>query len=211
MKILNVQLGILGISLLVMWSCTNDKIANELTDQSNINQEIKLKKIPLNLTMNKEEIDEVKQDIENLHISGTLKKYTYPEMSYCGGGVDGYYKNGELVLIKSVRRGELGFTSKRILLHQSKIIHIKEREYHAVWEKYPEAYVDGKYDDSKMVYTDTTLVVTLGREIEFQKEWVDGRKVIDFDQVILDRLMDCISRMKQELDEKKGFYKKLNG
>ena len=63
-------------------------------------------------TKTKPEIDDYVKIIDSLISNNKLIKVFYPNMSACGGGLFGYYQNGELVLIDATYQAELGFSSK---------------------------------------------------------------------------------------------------
>ena len=92
------------------------------------------------------EIEKYVKSIDKLKAENKLVKISYPNMSGCGGGVDGYYLNKNLVLIDATYNAELGFSSRTIYIDQDKFLKVIYREHFAEWGKYEEKYPEnGKY------------------------------------------------------------------
>ena len=149
------------------------------------------------------EIEKYAKSIDKLKAENKLVKIFYPNMSACGGGVDGYYLNKNLVLIDATYNAELGFSSKTIYIAQDKFLKVIYREHFAEWGKYEENYPYDKfeYDPTKMTYTDTVYSITLTNPTVFHKK--AGNNIISskLDQALLDRLLICGQQMKFELQE----------
>lgn len=123
-------------------------------------------------------------------------------MSDCGGGVDGYYRNGKLVLIDAKSQGgEFGFLVKTFYIDQNKFLKIIYREYYADLEKYNRDYPADKYefDPAKMTYTDTVYSIILTDPIIVIKK--AGEKITDRtpNQTLTDELVACGQEMNIEL------------
>lgn len=155
----------------------------------------------LNLT--ETDIEKYAMKIDQWKTENKLVKISYPNMSACGGGVDGYYLNQKLVLIDSRYNAELGFTTKTYYLDQDKFLKIVHNQHFAEWGKYEQNYPPDKfeYDASKMTYTDTTYSIMFSDPIVFQKK--SDNKLIGhkIDQTLMDRLVSCGQEMRLELDE----------
>lgn len=153
--------------------------------------------------LNEPEIEKYAKSIDKLRAENKLVKIFYPNMSGCGGGVDGYYLNKNLVLIDATYNAELGFSSRTIYIAQDKFLKIFYREHFAEWGKYEENYPHDKfeYDPTKMTYTDTVYSITLANPTVFHKK--AGNEIISskLDQALLDRLLSCGQQMKLELQE----------
>lgn len=153
--------------------------------------------------LNEPDIEKYTKSVEELRTGNKLVKITYPNMSVCGGGVDGYYLNKELVLIDATYNAELGFSSRTIFIEKEKILKVIYREHFAEWGKYDEKYPQDKfeYDQTKITYTDTIYSIILTNTTVFHKK--SGTKIISnkLDQSLLDRLLGCGEQMKLELQE----------
>jgi hypothetical protein len=148
-------------------------------------------------------IEKYAKTIDKLKTENKLVRISYPNMSGCGGGVDGYFLNNELVLIDAVYQAELGFSSQMLYIRQGEYLKLIYREYFAEWEKYYSKYPAVKFelDPKKMTYTDTVQIMLLSRPMTFQKK--SGEKIINtkIDQPLLDRIISCGDMMKAELQE----------
>ena len=149
------------------------------------------------------EIDAYVTSIEQLKAANKLVKISYPNMSSCGGSVDGYYLNKKLVLIDATYSAELGFSSKTMYLHQDKFLKVIYREHYAEWGKYERKYAseEQEFDPSKMTYTDTVYSITLANPAVFVKK--AGNKVVSkkVNNSLVERLLKCGQQMKGELTE----------
>lgn len=149
------------------------------------------------------EVEKYAKSIDKLKGENKFVKISFPNMSGCGGGVDGYYLNKNLVLIDATYNAELGFSSRKIYIDQDKFLKIVYREYFAEWGKYEEKYPHDKfeYDPTKITYTDTTYSISLTTPTVFNK--IAGNKIVNnkLDQTLLDRLLSCGHQMKLELQE----------
>lgn len=149
------------------------------------------------------EIEKYVKSVDKLRAENKLVKISYPNMSGCGGGVDGYYLNKNLVLIDATYNAELGFSSRTIYIDQDKFLKVIYREHFAEWGKYEEKYPHDKfeYDPSKTTYTDTIYSITLTNPTVFYKK--AGNKIISnkLDQSLLVGLLGCGQQMKLELQE----------
>lgn len=149
------------------------------------------------------EIEQYAHSVDKLRAENKLVKISYPNMSACGGGVDGYYLNTNLVLIDAQYNAELGFSSKTIYVEQDRFLKIIYREHFAEWGKYEKKYPSDKFefDPTKMTYSDTVYAIILSTPIAFQK--TAGEKLIrnKVDTLLLDRLMSCGHQMTLQLQE----------
>gem|GEM_PF-1923587 len=149
------------------------------------------------------EIEKYATSIEQLKAENKLVKVSYPNMSSCGGGVDGYYLNKKLVLIDATYGAELGFSSKIMYLDQDKFLKVIYREHFAEWEKYARKYPseEQEFDPSKMTYSDTVYTIALANPTIFVKK--AGDKVVSKKQnnALVERLLKCGEQMKGELTE----------
>ena len=146
------------------------------------------------------------EKIDKLKNKNILKKISYPNMSACGGGLDGYYLDERLVLIDATYQAELGFSSRTFYINNDIFVSIIYREHFAEWEKYEQKYPSNKYefDASKMTYTDTLYKIILTTPILFEK--ISNDKIIsntldEKSQLLIPKLLECAEEMKQELNE----------
>lgn len=151
--------------------------------------------------------------IDTLKNQNKLEKLSYPNMSACGGGLDGYYLDQKLVLIDATYNAELGFSSKKYYIDQEKFVEIIYREYFAEWEKYEQKYPSEKYefDASKMTYTDTVYTISFATPTILTTKNSD-RKIIsrEIDEELFERLVQCGEDMQRELNEIMTENKSLN-
>jgi len=149
------------------------------------------------------EIEKYVNSVDKLRAENKLVKIFYPNMSGCGGGVDGYYLNKNLVLIDATYNAELGFSSRTIYIDLDKFLKVIYREHFAEWGKYEEKYPHDKFEDdpSKMTYTDTVYSITLTTPTIFHKKAVNKIISDKLDQSLLDKLLSCGQQMKLELQE----------
>jgi hypothetical protein len=149
------------------------------------------------------EIEKYTNSIDKFRAENRLVKISYPNMSGCGGGVDGYYLNKNLVLIDATYNAELGFSSRTIYVDKDRFLKVIYREHFAEWGKYEEKYPHDKfeYDPTKMTYSDTVYSITLTNPTVFHKK--AGNKIISnkIDQSLLDKLLSCGQQMKLEVQE----------
>lgn len=154
-------------------------------------------------SMTEPEIEKYAKNIDKLKTENKLEKVFYPNMSVCGGGLDGYYLDKKLVLIDATYQAELGYSSRTLYINQDNFVKIIYREYFAEWEKYEKKYPSDKYefDAKKMTYSDTLYTITLTTPTVFKKQ--AGNKTIsnEINQTIIDNLVNCGQEMKKELNE----------
>lgn len=147
------------------------------------------------------EIEKYAMSIDKLRTENKLVKISYPNMSGCGGGLNGYYLNKKLVLIDATYKAELGFSSKIFYIDQDKFLKVIYQKHSAEWGKYEQEYPSDKfeYDPTKMTYSDTVYLITLTNPTIFHKK--SDNKIIStkLDQSLLDRLLSCGQEMELEL------------
>jgi hypothetical protein len=147
------------------------------------------------------EIEKYAKQIDKLRTENILLKVSYPNMSFCGGGVDGYYLRGKLVLIEATYSAELGFSSRKMYLKNDTFLKIILHKHIAEWGKYDKNYPPDKYewDTSKMTYTDTIYLITLGLLPDFRKKFDGKIRKESFRPSLANELLLCGQRMKAEL------------
>lgn len=148
------------------------------------------------------EIISYADSIDKLREENKLIKRLYPNMSSCGGGLDGYYLDEELVLIDATYGAELGFSSRTCYIRQEIFLKIVYHEHFAEWEKYEQNYPYGEYplDSAKMTYTDTVYQILNTSPITLYK---NGKKESTYNndkiQELLIELINCGKAMREEL------------
>ena len=154
-------------------------------------------------TWPQDEIEDYCSNIAKLKSENDLIKVFYPNMSACGGGLNGYYQGDELILISSNYAAELGYSSKIVYFKDDRIVKFIYREHYAEWGKYEEKYPNDKYkwDPNKMTYSDTLYSISYSSPIFFKRSSFD--KFIDnqVDHKLIKRLTDCADEMRNELGE----------
>ena len=149
------------------------------------------------------EIEKYTKSIDKFRAEKRLVKISCPNMSGCGGAVDGYFLNESLVLIDATYNAELGFSSRTIYVDQDRFLKVIYREHFAERGKYDKKYQNDKfeYDPTKMTYTDTVYSIKIANPTVFHKK--AGNKIISskLDKVLLDRILSCGQQMKLELQE----------
>jgi len=152
-------------------------------------------------TWSKDEIEDYCSNIDMLKSENDLIKVFYPNMSACGGGLNGYFQGDKLLLISSTYSAELGYSSKTVYFKDKKTVKIVYREHYAEWGKYEEKYPSDKYEwnPDKMTYSDTLYSISFSSPISFEKSSYD--KFIDnqVDNELINRLTDCAEKMRNEL------------
>lgn len=142
--------------------------------------------------------------IDQLRKQGKLKKYFYPNMSFCGGGLYGYYLGDELIYIDATYGADMGYSSKKIYWRNNSIIKIIYHERYAEWGKYQEKYPNHKnIDPSKMTYTDTTQIIEFDKKIRYQTLFKQKKSTSMIDSLSINRLIECGKTMKKELESEK--------
>lgn len=140
-------------------------------------------------------------EIDSLNFKGKLTKRFYPDMSACGGTLNGFYYEGNLVLINAKYSGELGYTQKTMYLNNSEFIKIIYHEHFPEMEKYHKKYPLEKYDfdPQKVTFADTIYELILGKNIEFKKTYRDKILTREIDTALVEKLIKCGEQMKKEL------------
>lgn len=189
--------------------CQIDKLyhSTEMSKAYRVTERIKCEKTKIKLlsTLNKAKIDSLTSELDKLMAEKSLSKYSYPDMSGCGGGVYGYYSDSTLLIIDATHKAELGHTRRKIYWSEERPIKITYREHFAEWKRYDEKYPSEKYDwdPSKMTYTDTTYQITLGKEHQMLK-MANGKQISkNLNAALANRLIDCSFEMKGELKREK--------
>ena len=150
-------------------------------------------------------IDSLTNEIDYMYLNNKLTKYIYPMMSYCGGGLNGFYLKEELIYIKSTYGAELGFSSRYVYWNNGKVLRIIYKEHFAEFEKYEKNYPIDKFefDSSKMTYSDTVYTISFGVKIKFEKKSNEIICSENMDENLIERLVECAVNMKSELENEK--------
>ena len=198
----NIEYLLTSLILLLVISCTNRTAIkeNKLADSSEFDT-IEQKNSPKPEQSKQLVVDSIKEN-------DAIQKYFYPQMSYCGGAVYGFYKHGELIRIESTFGSEFGYSSKNVDFENGEITQIIYKEHYVEWEKYSKKHPneDG-LDPKKMTYADTIYTLNFGKNNSFKK--YAGKKLIgnNIHKELIDELLECVSTMKKELATEKQLVK----
>ena len=153
------------------------------------------------------EIEKYAKSIEKLKNNHKLVKVEYPEKSWYGGALTGYYLDKNLVLIDSYFGGgidDMHFFRKFYISH-GQFLKITNRVRIAKWEKFIQNYPDSddndyEYDYDKLTYIDTIYSITLINPIIFLKKV--GKRIISnkIDQKLINNLLHKGQEMILELE-----------
>ena len=155
------------------------------------------------------EIEMYTVTIDSLKAQGKLDGYSYPNMSFCGGGLDGFYYDDELVYIEAPYQGETGYTEQKVYFKDSIIYKIMYREYLPDWDKFHSDSLKAISDDyySTMTYTDTLYAVSMTENPIFVKSSNGEIVSNESNSSLLKRLLQCAEKMKLELESEKISHK----
>lgn len=148
------------------------------------------------------QIDSTIFKIDTLLEQGKLTKYSFPDMSACGGGLFGHYLDTTLLKIDATFYAELGYSRRIFYWNKNKILKIIYQEHFAEWGKYNENYPPEthEWDTSRMTYTDTVYNIILRQKHDFMKLAGDSLVSSIMDSTLVDRLLNCGFEMKNELN-----------
>jgi len=152
------------------------------------------------------EVEKYVKTVDSLKNKNQLQKFFYPNMSYCGGALYGYYYQNKLVYIDAVYGGEFRNFSSRVVYFKDTIVYkIIYRQVLADWDKFIQKYPEAseKLMERKMTYTDTTFTiiptVPAVHIITANKKTVSK----DIDSQFINQLLSCGKEMKKELETEK--------
>lgn len=153
--------------------------------------------------MTKKEVGKYVFTIDSLMNANSLQKFSYPNMSSCGGGLYGYYDHDKLVYIDATYQAELGYSRREMYFKDSVIYKIIYREYFADWDKYQKINSIDTVDTSKITYSDTLYTIIFAKTIYFTK--ASKSKLISkkANKNLIFSLLDCGREMKLELESEK--------
>ena len=140
--------------------------------------------------------------IDSLNANGKLTKKFYPNMSGCGGALNGFYYKDKLVFIDATYSGELSYTRKKMYLNNLEFSKIIYQEHYPEMEKYKGKYPLKKYefDPSKVTFADTIYEIEIGKKIGFKKTFENKILSTELDSTLLNKLIDCGNQMTKELE-----------
>lgn len=130
-----------------------------------------------------------------------VERFSYPQMSFCGGSLEGLYSNNELIRIESTYGYDMGYSEKNIDFKKGRITKIQYREHYADWETYNQRYGDdeGDLDASKMTYIDTLYILKFEPIRQFSIYSGKKRVQQQVSKVLINRLLECTASMQKEL------------
>jgi hypothetical protein len=137
---------------------------------------------------------------------GKLERFTYPQMSYCGGSLEGIYSNDVLIRIESTYGYDMGYSEQNIDFQDGCITKIEYRQHYADWEKYNDRYgtEEGDIDPSKMTYFDTLYILRFKPKRQFTI--YSGKKKVhgEVSKELIQSLFDCTATMQKELSTERS-------
>lgn len=143
---------------------------------------------------------------EQVPKKGILERIKYPQMSYCGGSLEGIYSNDALIRIESTYGYDMGYSEKNIDFEDGRITKIEYRQHYADWEKYNECFgaEEGDIDPSKMTYFDTLYILKFKPKREFTI--YSGKKKVhgEVSKEVIQGLFDCAATMQKELSTERS-------
>lgn len=156
-------------------------------------------------TLTKSSVNLYVKNVDSLKVIGKLNKYFYPNMSYCGGALYGFYNKDKLVLMEATHGGEFdNFISYKIYLKDSLVYKIVFRQHIAEDDKYGKKYPkDEQIDEKKLTYSDTTYTVLMTGKLIFIKS--SRGKIVSKvpNEILIERWLDCARKMQSELASEK--------
>jgi hypothetical protein len=167
---------------------TTSKTASKTTQNAEVNQ-----------------VDKTKHDDTSIFQSNQdqpkVERFSYPQMSRCGGGLEGIYSNDELIRIESTYGYDMGYSEKNIDFKDGRITKIEYRKHDADWETYNQRFGDEErdIDPSKMTYFDTLYILKIHPKREFKIYSGKKRVQQQVSKVLIDRLLECTASMQKEL------------
>ncbi|MFK7907443.1 MAG: hypothetical protein AB8B69_20070 [Chitinophagales bacterium] len=204
------KIGIL-IWILLIISCQTDKekIIQSTPKEPVITKNLAQKNIeikethavhfkPTNLT--KKQIDSIVYRIDSLVKHHKLQGYSYINKSYCGGALDGYYQNKNLLLTDSNLSGELGYVNRKMYWEKEQLVKIIYYSHLPDWEKMPK---DSIPSFEKIPFLEDLYEIVLAEKWDFKK--IKNGKIVskEIDSTFVKQLIDCGFSMKRELETKK--------
>lgn len=140
--------------------------------------------------------------IDSLLKNNALSEKTYDVMSFCGGGLKGYYYDTSLVFISSHYGYEAGYTKYNVHFRNDSILKIECIRHIAEWEKHKQHYPKEPYPYKNMTYADTTFVISMAKDTLRLTYLRTKLKTNKIDYPRLDRLINCCKSMQLELEGK---------
>lgn len=151
-------------------------------------------------------VEQYVKKVDSLKALDQLIISEYENMSYCGGSLKGFYRDSDLVYIKSTYSAETGYSSKNIYYIDNKAVKIIYHQHFAEWDKYYQKYPEGEGEFGKeyehMTYTDTTYII-YPSESDRMYKYSKGKYINTIvDHKIYEQCTKCARSMKLELEGK---------
>lgn len=155
------------------------------------------------------QINNYVKTIDSLRTHKKLTKIKLSNMSWCGGGVSGYYSKDKLVYISSTYGAEYGYSEKKVYLKDTVSYKIIYHQHFVDWDKYYKTNSDQEIDEKKLHYGDTTYTLLLASPLKITKE--SGGKLFPtiFNSITEEHLLKCASVMRKELENEVEKQKSL--
>jgi len=153
------------------------------------------------------EVDKYCKEIKSKLDKKELDKFFYPDMSYCGGGLYGYYDRNKLVYIDATYGAEFGYIQKTYFIKDSIYFKIVETNYQPAdtVDDYCKTHKSktGECDYKNMPY-DKIITTIIFSKKEIVSQMKNNEKVELKDTTgIVKTLIECGEIMRKELGEKK--------
>jgi hypothetical protein len=153
------------------------------------------------------DVDRYCKEIQSKLDKKELERFFYPDMSYCGGSLYGYYDKNKLVYIDATYGAELGYIQKIYFIKDSVYFKIVETNYQPadMVDEYCKTHKTktGECDFKNMPFDKivTTVIFSNNRIVARTK---NGKKSeLKNTADIIESLIDCGQIMQKELGERK--------
>lgn len=190
-----VKFKCIGLGIFVLINACDEKKTTHSAKSST------LKRTLSKISTNKHPISDTTIASEQDPKKGKLERFKYPQMSFCGGSLDGIYLNNKLIRIESTYGYDMGYSEQNIDFEDGRIAKIEYRQHYADWEKYNERYgaEEGDIDPRKMTYFDTLYVLKFKPNRKFTV--YSGKKKVngEVSKELIQHLFDCTATMQKEL------------
>lgn len=143
---------------------------------------------------------ETQREIDSLLSANKLQKVNYPNMSFCGGALEGYYFEGKLVYISSTYSGDSGYRTLEAYFENNRIEQIELEEHFPDWNSNA-ASPPIINSFRKYILTGRTYVIVESR---------DKIQSLPDDETLVDQLVKCVDSMRNELHQTRSKAQKEN-
>lgn len=147
----------------------------------------------------KDEINQYTRAIDAKRKSNKLQSVDYPNMSFCGGSLHGYFEDSVLVYLTSRFGAEAGYSTKKAYFKDGEVVKMIHHQHYAEWEKHAKNFPNDE-GYKNMTYSDTTFYIYTG-EHPFMYTYSKQKYISEIvDLKLYDQLINCCHSMKLELE-----------